>query len=52
MVLIDKKYTLAKMYGRMKGYEPGNTFKEKLDSMTEKNLSIIIVISVSHVDHT
>jgi hypothetical protein len=21
--MVDKKYTLAKMYGRMKGYEPG-----------------------------
>ena len=26
VIIVDKKYTLAKMYGRMKGFEPGTNY--------------------------
>ena len=29
VIMIDKKYTLAKMYGRMKGYEPDEMSDEQ-----------------------
>ena len=31
MYLVDKKYTLAKMYGRMSGYEPDSMSDEQFE---------------------
>ena len=31
MYLVDKKYTLAKMYGRMRGYEPDSLSNAQLE---------------------
>ena len=52
VILVDKKYVLAKMYGRMKGYHPDQMTDEQLkrkQQLCEEVLKVLKIITPGRI---